>query len=121
MTYIFETGHSQPLSCKESGDGLSISHLETNHSESFQINLMKIKDQVKLAIKPDPSSRKICLLGNKSQREVLTLGFISEKLILLKMLIKPEKHHVYGIKYERDETSYWTLMNGITCEIIKMP
>ena len=77
------------------------------------------KNEVKIIIKPDPSSRKICLLDNKSSREVLNLGFISEKLILLKMLLKPVVYE--GYKYEGDELSYWTLINAFTCEIIVMP
>ena len=78
------------------------------------------KDEAKIIIKPDPSSRKIPILDDKKSREVLILGFISEYLILFKMLLKPVK---FGISdnYKKDELSYWTLMNATTCKVIVMP
>ena len=54
-----------------------------------------------MIIKPDPSSRKIAILDDKRSREVLILGFITEQLILFKMLLKPAEYY-FG-DYKKDE------------------
>ena len=55
----------------------------------------------KIMINPDPSSRKISIFDKKKSREVLIFGFISEHLILFKMLLKPAEYD-YRV-YKKDE------------------
>ena len=72
-----------------------------NHENSLQVNAVTYESVAKIIISPDPSNRKISILDKKRSREVLILGFISEHLILFKMLLKPAEYD-YREGYEKD-------------------
>ena len=73
------------------------------------VQRQKVGDKkIYFILKESPGSRKCPVLGNKSQRDVLLCGFISENKLLLKM------------RTDRKTDTFWTLIDS-SGEILDFP